>query len=445
MKAPNITRRRFLQTASLATLVAASPRAWLRAQPESPYRNLIAPDRRMRVAAIGAGGKGFHDISECAGEQVVALCDVDFARAQRAFFSFPNAARFRDYRQMLDEMHDEIDAVTISTPDHTHFPAAMMAIERGKHVYVQKPLTHTIGEVRSLKAAAAKAGVVTQMGNQGHAQEGCRLVKEWIEADAIGPVREVHTWTNRPIWPQGVDLPPAAPQPDLMEWNLWLGGAPVRAYSPAIAPFNWRGWWDYGCGALGDMGCHTMDAAFWALNLSGSAKVSAVSEGNTEVCAPKWSIVTYEFPARGSLPPVKYVWYDGGKTPPVPAELGPNGKLPNTGTLYFGDKGVILASGDYSDSVRLIPDTAMAEFKRPPRTIPRIRGGNPYREWIDACKGGTAPGSNIVDYSADLTEFVLLGNLAIRLNRPVEWDAASGSCVGLPEADRLIHKSYRLF
>lgn len=442
------TRRRFLQTSALAALTAP---AILRAQTATVprdvrFRNLIPPDRKLRIAFVGVGARGYANVTACSSQEVVALCDVDWTRAQRTFAEYPRAARYRDYRQMLDEMHDRIDAVVISTPDHMHFPPALLAIERGKHVLVEKPLTHTIGEARILKAAAAKAGVVTQMGNQGHASDGVRSLKEWIEAGVIGHVREVHCWTNRPAWPQGVALPAVEPVPATLDWNLWQGVAPERDYSPAIVPFKWRGFWDYGCGALGDMGCHILDAPFWALNLRGPVRVSSVSEGCSPVTAPAWSIITYEFPARGSLPPVKLVWYDGGKFPPVPPELGPGGELSRGGVLYHGDKGLIMEPGDYGGSPRLLPAERMSGFTdRPPKTIPRVPKGDSKLEWINACKGGPVPGSNFVDHSADLTEMVLLGNLALRAGRAIDWDPVSASCVGLPSADRFIRKNYRLF
>ncbi|MBC8011322.1 MAG: Gfo/Idh/MocA family oxidoreductase [Burkholderiales bacterium] len=442
-------RRRFLQSAALAALAAGlAPQAFAaKLATPAPYRNLVTGGRKLRVACIGLGGKGYSDSMACAGEDIVALCDVDFERGRRLFQQFPRAARYRDYRQMLAEMGDRIDAVTISTPDHTHFGAALMAIELGKHVYVQKPLTHTIAEARILKAAAAKAGVVTQMGNQGHANEGTRLTKEWIDAGVIGAVREVHIWTDRPIWPQGVPLPQVGTAGANIDWNLWLGVAPERSYSADLAPFKWRGFWDYGCGALGDMGCHIMDAAFWALDLRGDAKISAISEGNSEVCAPAWSIVTYEFPKRGNRPPVKLVWYDGKKKPPVLAELGPEGKLSAGGSYFIGDKGVIYNTDTYNGSPRLVPEERMKTFTdRPKKTIPRVPRSNPHIEWINACKGeGPAPGSNIVDYSADLTEMVLLGNLAIRAGQSIEWNSAKMTCANLPSADRFVNKSYRLF
>ena len=443
-----ITRRGFLQTTAAAALAASCP-SWLRAAGESPYRNIVPSNRRLRIAAIGIGGKGYSDIMPCveAGAEIVALCDVDFERGAHAFHELPLAARYKDYRQMLREMGDRIDAVIISTPDHMHFPQAMMALELGKHLYVQKPLTHTISEARALKAAAAKAGVVTQMGNQGHANEGTRLVREWIEGDVIGTVKEVISWTNRPVWPQGVQWPETKPVPPTIDWNLWLGVAPERDYSPLIAPFNWRGWWDYGCGALGDMGCHIMDAPFWALNLSGNCRVTAESEGGTAICAPTASKVVYEFPARGKLPPIKYTWYDGGWLPPRPEGLfEADQPMPKWGTLYMGTKGVIFSEGDYSESPRLLPRERMTEFKkRPPRVYPRVPKGSPYIEWINACHGGPKPGSNIADYSADLTEMVSLGNVAIRAGKPIQWDARRGVCVGLPEADAFVSKKYRVF
>lgn len=347
---------------------------------------------------------------------------------------------------MFDEAGDTFDAVTVSTTDHMHFPIAMMALERGKHVFVQKPLTHTLEEARALKAAAAKSGLVTQMGNQGQAGEGARLAKEWIEAGVIGQVREVHCWDQRPVWPQGIPLPaPAKETPSSIDWNLWLGVAPVREYSPELAPRKWRGFWDYGCGALGDMGCHLLNAPFWALDLRGDVRLTAQSEGNSEVCAPKWSTITYDYPARGSRAPVKLLWFDGGKRPPVPKELGPNAKLGNGGVIYYGDTGVIMDGTNYGSSPRLIPEEKMRTFTdRPAKRLPRVPGGI-MKDFIQACKGGTAPCSNFVDHAADLTEMVLLGNLAIRAGQPIDWDSARGVCRNLPSASRFIHKNYRIF
>jgi len=476
-----LTRRRFLQAtaAASATIIAGAPfisRAWAAAGAKSPYDNLVPANRKVRVACVGVGGKGYLDMNGviAAGAELAALCDVDFDRGSRAFHEHATLPRYRDYRQMLDEMDAQIDAVVISTPDHMHFPIAMMALERGKHIYVQKPLTHTIGEARAFKAATLKYRLVTQMGNQGHANDGTRLTKEWIEAGVIGPVRDVHSWTYRPIWPQGINWPsfdapaPVAKTqtafsiantadaeslaalkkcPPGLDWNLWLGVAPYRDYLPYIVPFNWRGFWDYGCGALGDMGCHIMDAPFWSLNLAGDCTVTAVSEGGNAVSAPNASTIKYEFPARGSLPALTYTWYDGGRLPPAPKELG-GAELSKGGSLYFGDAGIMYSPGDIGASVRLLPAGRMKSFtpdKRPPKTIPRPPKADPYLEWLAAIQGGPVPGSNIAGHSAALTEFVSLGNVALRAGKPIRWDSATATCAGLPEAQALINKNYRIY
>ncbi len=453
--AAGLTRRHFLRTSTLAALATTLPLDRLGAAVEpaaaTRFKNLVTSGRKLRIACIGIGGRGAAHLGPCSAEEYVAFCDVDFAHARRSFASFPLVPRYRDYRQMFDELHDRIDAVVIATPDHMHFPPAIMAIERGKHVYVEKPMTHTIGEARILKAAAARHGVVTQMGNQGSAMEGCRITKEWIAAGVIGPVREVHCWTNRPIWPQGMAFPVPdkknpAPIPATLEWNLWQGVAPEHAYDPLIAPFKWRGLLDYGCGALGDMGCHLLNAPFFALDLRGDVRVSAESSGLAGGVWPKWSVITYEFPARGSRPPVKLVWYDGGKKPSVPKELGPDGKLGPGGVLYIGDQGKLLDSNDYGTVPRILPSERAQSFARPPKTLPRVVKSSIHLDWINACKGaGPAPCSNFIDHSADLTEVTLLGNLALLAGKPIQWDAAAGACAGMPEMDRHIHKTYRLF
>jgi predicted dehydrogenase len=446
-----MTRRRFLQTTASAALLAGigfrGDRALAQASAAPGFKNLIDPSKKLRIASIGAGGQAAVDLNLMASENIVALCDVDFARGAKSFARWPDAARYQDYRVMFREMADKIDGVLIATPDHTHFPAAMMALDYGKHIYVEKPLTHTIGEARQLREAARKAGVVTQMGNHGHANETTRLVKEWIDAGVIGPVRRVHFWTNRPLWPQGgTDLPRLAqPVPQALAWDLWQGVAPERPFNNIYLPFAWRAWWDYGCGVMGDMGCHVMDAAFWALDLRGPFRVSAESEGLTAVGAPRWSVIRYEFPQRRELPPVSLSWFDGGMLPPKPKEFG-DAPLPERGVLYYGDKGLIMTQGDYAEAPRLLPAEKMKAFReRPEKTIPRVEGGNARMEWVNACKGGPKPGSDIVDYSAALTELVLAGNLAIRMERPLHYDPATGTCLGDPDADRLINKTYRLF
>lgn len=441
-------RRQFLKlagaTAAAFSLPGIRSLSANQTAPVIPPKKFCPPDRKLRIACVGCGGKGASDIDGVASEEIVALCDVDRQRALASFRKHPQAKLYKDYRQMLLEMNDKIDAVVVSTPDHMHFPIAYMAIQMGKHVYVQKPLSHTVWEARVLTEAARKYGVVTQMGNQGHANEGTRLLKEWVQAGVIGPVREIHFWTNRPIWPQGLTRPTETmTPPPTLDWNRWLGVAPDRPYNKCYLPFNWRGWWDFGCGALGDMGCHIMDAGFWAVDLKYPISVEAESEGGTEESPPKWSIITYQFPARGNLPPVTVKWYDGGKLPERPKDLEPDRKLSKGGQMLIGDNGVIMDTSDYCESPRLIPESRMKEFKRPEKTIPRVSGG-PYKEWIAGCKGGPLPGSNF-DHSGPLTEMVLLGNLAIRLGKKILWDGPNMKPLNAPEAEKLIRKQYRVY
>ena len=404
-----------------------------------------APNNKLNMACIGCGGKGRSDVADVAGENMVALCDVDSNRASSTFKKHPDVPRFKDYRRMLEKLDKQIDAVTISTPDHTHFPAAMMAIEMGKHVFVQKPMAHTVWEVRQLMAAAKRNNVVTQMGIQGHSHDGTRRLKEWIGAGAIGDVREIHYWTNRPIWPQGIYTPTDKPAaPDSLDWNLWLGTAPARAYNPAYAPFAWRGWWDYGCGALGDIGCHAMDAAFWALDLGAPTSVAAETSLQTDDVAPAWSKVTYEFPARGNRPAVKVLWHDGGQKPERPEALEESRKLNEGigGQLLYGDKGVIMAD-TYCKSPRLIPETSMREFmpNAPEKSIPNSPGH--MKEFLMACKGQGIPGANF-DFSGPLTEMVLLGNLAVRTRKHLKWDSANMRTDDA-DANQYLTKAYRKF
>ncbi len=450
-----LTRRRFLHTTALAALAATLPLDRLRGAAGGAaapgFKNLVT-GRNVRLACIGIGGRGNSNIDGLAPlADIVALCDVDFAHARRNFARFPLAPRYRDYRQMLEEMHDRIDAVVISTTDHMHFPIALAAIERGKHVYVEKPLSHTIGEARILKAAAAKHGVVTQMGNQGSAREGCRITREWLDAGVIGAVREVHCWTNRPVWPQGMAAPrpdPAFPLPDTLEWDLWQGVAPARDYAPGIAPFKWRGFLDYGCGALGDMGCHILNAPFFALDLRGDVTVSAKHSGIAEGIWPEWSVITYEFPARGRRAPVKLVWHDGGKKPEKPDSFDPDTKLGSNGALYLGDQGALYDADTYGGVPRVFPAGLAKKFAaaRPPKTLPRVAKSSIYVDWINAIKGeGPAPCSNFIDHSVDLTETTLLGNLALLSDHPVRWDAAGAIATGQPELNKYINKTYRRF
>ncbi|HXQ80590.1 MAG TPA: Gfo/Idh/MocA family oxidoreductase [Opitutaceae bacterium] len=442
MKTPDMNRRTFLRTASLATAAAALPNI-LRSQGAGgqPASN------KLNIACCGVGGRGYGGaVQALKGENLVAFCDVDDERAAKAYGEFPGVPRFRDFRVMLDKMDKRIDAVTVAVPDHMHFPIAMAAIALGKHVFVEKPLTHTVAETRQMAQAARAKGVATQMGNQGHANDGTRRLKEWIDAGVLGEVRELQSWTNRPIWPQGVRMPDhtrmmPVVQPTL-DWDLWLGVARAREYDPAYLPFVWRGFWDFGCGALGDMGCHVMDGPYWALGLTAPTAVEATSAGQTDISAPTASVVRYDFPARGKMPPLVWTWYDGGMMPLLPPELEEGRVLPEDGTLIIGSRATVVADV-FCDSLRIIPEAKMKEQVAglPPKTLPRVEGGH-FAEWVRACKGGTPAGSNF-DYSSRLTESVLLGNIAIRAGRRIEWESAGMKVTNLASANELVASRYR--
>ena len=409
-------------------------------------------NNKLNIAAIGVGGMGSGNIQKCSNENIVALCDVDFKRGAKTFQEFPKARRFKDFRVMFDKMEKEIDAVIVATPDHTHAVASIESIRRGKHVYTQKPLTHSIWEARQLNEAARQYRVATQMGNQGHSSEGARLTVEWIRAGVIGEVREVHCWSDRPLrgtrferklyWPQGVAQRPESIHsvPETLDWDLWLGPAPYRDYSPDYVPFNWRGWWDFGTGALGDMGCHIIDHPYWALKLGYPESVEASSTHIHPETAPLASLVTYHFPSRGTLPPVKMVWYDGGIKPPRPEELEPKEEWPVDGVLYVGDKGKIMHKS-HGGMPTLLPLSRMRDFQQPDKTLPRVEGSH-EKNWVDACKGGERACSHF-DYSAPLTEVVLLGNLAIRTEGPLLWDGPNMRVTNNESANRFVQREYR--
>jgi len=401
-----------------------------------------APSEKLDIAGIGVGGRGAGDIGEVSSENIVALCDVDFRHAADTFKKYPKARQYRDFRRMLDRENKNIDAVVVATPDHTHAVAAMMAIKMGKHVYCEKPLAHDIFEVRKLTGAAREAKVATQLGNQGQASEATRLVCEFIWDGAIGPVREVHSWCNRPISPRGLDRPKDTPPvPEGLSWDLWLGTAPERPYHPCYLPFNWRGWWDFGTGVLGDIGCHQFAPIFRALKLGYPTSVEACTSGVNSETAPLASLVRYEFPARGDLPPVKLTWYDGGLMPPRPAELEDGRRFGSADdNLYVGDKGKML-------SHRLIPEAKMKEYKQPPKTLPRSPGH--HKEWIRACKGGSPAGSNF-EASGPMAEVVLLGNIAVRMSQllyekglKLYYDGPNMRITNMPEANDYIRREYR--
>lgn len=437
-----LNRRRFIYATALAASSLAAVGHAL------PRARLKSPNEKLDIGIIGCGGKGEVDSQGLAGENIAALCDVDVNALTKAALKWPYARRYRDYRVML-EREKTLDAVTVSIPDHQHAVAAMLAIKLGKHVYCQKPLTHTISEARALTLAARKFGVATQMGNQGHSSDDIRRLCEMIWSGVIGPVREAHCWTNRPIWPQGRGRPPGFdPVPANLDWDLWIGPAPMRPFharwpdgANIYHPFAWRGWWDFGCGALGDMACHVMDGANWALKLGAPTSVEVVdSAPASSEMAPAWSILRYEFPAREGMPACKLMWYDGGVLPERPREMEAE-QFGASGTIFIGEKGKIMC-GEYCDRPRLLPESSMADYWRPDATIPRVPGNDPYQDFIRACKGGPPACSNF-DVSGPFTEMVLLGNLALRVGRKIEWEPARMRAKNLPEADQFIQAHYR--
>ncbi len=443
-----LTRREFLgTTATAAAGFVIVPRKVLGGP------GYQAPSDTLNIGCVGVGGKGTSDILACSSENIVALCDADDEQMARFMTQKDNkpeyqpkydrAAKHRDFRKMLER--EKLDAITVSTPDHTHAVIAMTAMKMGKHVFVQKPLTHTVKEARLLAQEAKKRNLVTQMGNQGHSKEGARLICEWIWDGAIGDVREVHVWTNRPIWPQGIDAPKEIPSvPPTLDWDVWLGPAPWRPYHPAYLPFNWRGWWDYGTGAVGDMGAHLVDQPFWALKLGAPATVQASSTKYTKDSYPLAEVITYEFPARGKMPPARMIWYDGGLMPPRPSVLDNSRMMGDDdgGCLFVGAKGMIMC-GTYGENPRILPEQLMRDYKRPEKTIPRSPGI--MEEWIAAIKAGKKSTTDF-DYSGPLTEAMLLGNVALRMKDAtavLHWDAVNMQVTNLPEANQFIHKEYR--
>ena len=395
-----------------------------------------SPNERLNIAGIGVGGRGLDNIQACSRENIVALCDVDEKRAAPAFERFPQARRFRDFRVMFDQMANQIDAVVVSTPDHTHAIPAAIAMRLGKHCYCEKPLTHSVYESRYLAEIAAKMKVATQLGTQIHAGDNYRRVVELVQSGAIGEIREVHVWFAGGYG--GMDRPKDQPPvPEGLDWDLWLGPAPYRPYHPAYVPGGWRAWWDFGNGTLGDFGCHYMDLPFWALQLSHPVRVAASSPlpPHPETTPPVLTVV-YEFPARGDLPPVTLTWYNGSNNRPEVPEIKDPNRWPN-GVVFVGSKGKLVA--DYGKH-QLLPEEAFADFKRPEPFIPPSIGH--HQEWIRACKTGEKTTCDFA-YSGPLTEAVLLGNLSFRVQSPLEWDWKNLKASNCPEAERFVRREYR--
>jgi predicted dehydrogenase len=449
-QARGISRRQFLGNAAGASAGILVLPGHVLGQGDRP-----PPSETLNIAGVGVGGQGAQDLARLEGVNVVALCDVDTRYAAKTFNKYPDAKVYRDYRRMLEDRKD-IDAVVVATPDHLHACVAMASMQLGKHVYCEKPLTHSVWEARQMTLAARETGVATQMGNQGQASEETRRLCEMIWDDAIGPVREVHVWTDRPArglfgqyWPQGVDRPQDTPvAPDTLDWDLWLGPAPQRPYHPAYHPFKWRGWWDFGTGALGDIGCHALDPVFRALKLGYPTSVQASSTPVNKETFPIASMVTFQFPGRETDPPLKLVWYDGGLRPPRPEELDEDSEMGDSGHLFIGDRGKILSlrrpgRRGYS----LIPESRAQEYGDPPRTLDRSVGHS--NEWVRACKGGPAAGSHF-EWAGPLTETVLLGNVALRPElrqeltmQALAWNGDEHRFTNCDAANAFLRQEYR--
>lgn len=438
-------RRNFLKTtgstaAAFTILPAGSARTY-------------AANEKLNVVSIGAAGRAAGDIAEVAAtENIVGLADVDWNHAAGTFKKFSKAKHFKDYRKMLEEMGDSIDAVIVATPDHHHFHASMAAIRMGKPVYCEKPLTHSVWEARELTKAAREAGVATQMGNQAQADDQTRVVQEFVMDNAVGQIREAHIWTDRPsrglfaeYWPQGVSRPTDKPTiPDTLEWDLWLGPAPDRDYHSAYLPKKWRGWWDYGTGALGDIACHYFDPVFRALNLGAPLSVEASSTRVNEDTYPLGSMITWHFPKRGEMAPVKLVWYDGGLRPARPEGIKDSDIMGTNGLLLVGDGGCLMSDWN---KWKIVPEKKATEYGSPPKKLDRSPGH--HTEWINACKGGPKAGSNF-DWAGPLTETVLLGNVALRPQLREEltkvkllWDADNLSFSNYEGANQFLRREYR--
>ncbi len=424
-----IPRRKFFFLSAASSALLLAPRLLAK-----PARK--SPNEKLNIAIIGSGGRGAANLKEVSGENIVALCDVNEANLTEAAQKFPNAKTFIDFRQLFDRMEKGIDAVVVSTTEHTHAFATMTALKLGKHVYCEKPLTHSVWEARMIAEAAIKAGVATQMGTQIHATNNYRRVVELVQSGAIGSVREVHIWVSR-AWGSGKRPTETPPVPAMLHWDLWLGPAPQRPYHPDYITGHpkWYQYWDFGGGTMSDLGAHYNDLAFWALKLRHPLTIEAFGPPPSPETAPASMHVTYEYEARGDMPPVKLTWYQGEDKPQIWTE----GKIPkwDSGHLFIGDKGMLLS--DYGKHV-LLPENDFKDFQRPNQFIPESIGH--HAEWIQACKTGT-PTTCHFDYSGALTEANHLGNIAHRVGKKIEWDAKHLKVKNAPEAAHLIRREYR--
>jgi len=440
-----MTRRSLLGAAGAAAALTIVPRRVL----GGPGRT--APSDRLNIAGIGVGGQGAGDIGAVSGgNNIVALCDVDEQRAAQSFKRFAQARRYADFRKMFDEMDKSIDAVVVATPDHTHAVAALAAIRRGKHVYCEKPLAHSVAEVRELMTAARRHNVVTQLGNQGHSFPTCRAFCEWIWDGAIGKVHTVHAACSAVN--SGLDRLPAVRKerpavPEGLDWDLWLGPSPSKLhYHPAYVPGHWRGWVPFGNGTIGDWLCHVVDPVFWALDLGAPASIVAEADDwdpktQGEVY-PKGDHVTFEFAAKADHGPVTLHWYSGTRRMPRPADLEPSRKPVDIGAVVIGEKGSIMYGSHGAGGVRLIPETKMRAYKQPPQKLPRVRGH--HADWLEAIRKGSKAGSDFAAYGGPLTELAMLGVIAIRFpGQKLIWDAANMRFGNFSDADALVNPPYR--
>jgi len=438
----NLSRRTFLKTASTSAVGAIL----------IPNLLSCSPNNRLNIAVIGVGGRGKSSWTQVPMESIVAMCDVDDRQSAEGFKACTKARRYKDFRKMFDEMARDIDAVIIATPDHTHFAAAMAAIELGKHVFVEKPLTHNIWQSRTLKKAAKYYGVVSQMGNQGHTTDGIRSVKEWYDAGLLGQVREVIAWqpgfdkANGGAFVPSTTFPPEGqPVPKELDWDLWQGQAAARPYNKVYVPGDWRGFYYYGNGQLGDWCCHTLDAPFWALDLGTPHTVvgEQLNPIPDHTFVSEQSLVTWQFAARGNKAPVTMKWYEGFGKPALRPEWGIE-ELPKEGMIMIGDKKTLITGMRPNDARLLVPLEEWNEFlKNPPaKTIPRILEEKPVQEWVTAIKNHTLPGSNF-DYAASLVEMAQVGVLAQRFGGTINYDAKNMKALGRPELDQFIKEPAR--
>jgi predicted dehydrogenase len=437
-----ITRRHFLGAAAAAwATVTIVPRHAVAGSGQTP------PSEKLNLAGIGVGGQGRGDLEAVSSQNIVALCDVDTRRAGGTFQRFPRAKVYRDFRKMFDDMEKQIDAVVVATPDHTHAVAAMAAIRRGKHVYCEKPLAHSVHEVRELMKAAQEHKVVTQLGNQGHSFDTIRQFCEWIWDGAIGRVHTIHAGCSaiNSGLNQLARLKETRPVPATLDWDLWLGPAQQRPYHPAYLPASWRGWVPFGNGTIGDWTCHVIDPVFWALDLGAPRTIQAhVKDYDPKTqgdAFPKGDVITFEFAANGKRGPITLVWHSGTERIPRPKELEPERRAVDTGAVVYGDKGTIMYGSHGAAGVRIIPESKMKAYHQPPKTIPRVSGH--HKDWLQAIRKNTKADSDF-SYGGPLTEIALLGVIAIRLaGKKLEWDTQKMRFTNCPEANDLLQPPYR--